>query len=363
MPTLPPVLAGQPITAEWANQLLDEVRRLRRISAGPGLHLLQNEAGLQIGLCDPGRLWLFENFEFNPGGITEDGVRYWQAMRLRTDSSQNYQPDRSDQFTLYDPLGLSTQSPGDHSAPEKTRHWATFNADTDRWEIVGARTALRYAKLTTPWRFAVYDGYRDWTVLAHPCQDATGVAGVDADTTLTINLPAAAFGHPNLVADQVILYQEASDGLLWCVSPFLDDPISTLKPCRILGLHGQGWGLADGSANSEANGGSGINLVDRFVRGVNYEFSWGVSGGSDTHSHDPHDASEIDDHPAGVTDPEADASVGVVAGDATAAAFHHTHATPPLSHTGSLTHASASNVPAYTGVLWIERLNNGVFAV
>ncbi len=357
---LSPVAPGQTITADWANELLAEVRRLQRLAAGPGIHLLQNEAGCQIALADPQRLWLFQNYEFNSGGQTDDGIRFWQAVRLRPNASGSYEREVEQTFTLYDPLGVSTQFASDGAAPQDARHWATFNAYSGRWEIVGARTAQRYAVLTSNWRYADPSGFSRWSLLANPCLDAVGT-GVDATQSLQIDLPQVGFGHPNLVAGEIVNYQEASDGTLYCTSAYIDDPITTLKPFTNIGARIHGWALANGSDNSAENGGTGIDLTDKFIRGSGF----GSSGGSDTHTHDDHGPADTTDESAH-THAITSATNAIGGGGASTVVTSVTTPTGPGSahhhQTPTLAHSGADNVPAWTGVTWWERINNGAMA-
>jgi hypothetical protein len=49
--SLLPVKSGDPITTSWANEILGELRRLRRIVGAPPIEVRENEAGIQIGLA------------------------------------------------------------------------------------------------------------------------------------------------------------------------------------------------------------------------------------------------------------------------------------------------------------------------
>lgn len=120
------------------------------------------------------------------------------------------------------------------------------------------------------------------TVVINPCDDCEGNNTVTTQE-FTIQLPLVAGRDPNVVIGNVIAYRLAGDGTLVCVSDYLDDKIGTVKMWTGgIGTIPPGWAIMDGTANAPGAGGSGISMVDRFVKGG---ISSGQSGGTREHTH------------------------------------------------------------------------------
>jgi len=103
--------------------------------------------------------------------------------------------------------------------------------------------------------------------------------------------------HPNIVAgDQILciakpqtyladpeVFNEEGTQIYWmAVSGYVDDKIGTVKMWSgIAGDIPQGWAIMDGTNNSVANGGSGVNLGNQFIRSgsaVGGPASFGTTG-------------------------------------------------------------------------------------
>jgi hypothetical protein len=65
-------------------------------------------------------------------------------------------------------------------------------------------------------------------VRCRPCADHEG-AGADGDAAVTVYLPRATNTDPNVVADQVIGYRRAANGINVAATGHLDDAIGTVK--------------------------------------------------------------------------------------------------------------------------------------
>lgn len=130
--------------------------------------------------------------------------------------------------------------------------------------------------------------------------DATGSGGIPIDATsdwyqgggspyvlATINgvanvqvrIPNIAARLPNIKAgDNIIIAKK--NGVWWVVSGVHDAPQYTLR-YMAQGPVPYGWALADGSANSTGNGGSGIDYMSRYIKG---DPTPGTSGGSTSYT-------------------------------------------------------------------------------
>jgi len=135
-----------------------------------------------------------------------------------------------------------------------------------------------YFKASENWRIETFAD----TVLCNPAEDVDGI-NVDTGVTKTIYLPQVAEMDPNVVTGDVIAARLGQDGKFVCVSDYLDDKIGTVKMWSgSVAAIPPGWEVMDGSANSAVAHGSGISLIDRFVRG---SLSAGEQGGNKEHWH------------------------------------------------------------------------------
>lgn len=275
----------------------------------------------------------------------------------------------------------------------------------------------------------------DWTddqaahyVVCHPCDDYLG-ANTDSETEVTVRLPSGyrqdspRTGHnqdPNVVASDVIAAVLAEDGSYTCVSDYLDDKVGTVKMwVSLYDAVPEGWVIMDGVENSVANGGSGLNMTGRFVRGSGRIA--GNTGGWETHTHqvdvdiEPHSTTELafainhthavtvaehsvvdleHEHPIDTITPSIGADDGVVpdwpypymcTGAPEDYSGSHTCDDTdwgPLAHAEAITseafaggqvppHAlehdsgdsitdEVSNIPPYTDLIFIERIDNSI---
>lgn len=130
------VRRGDPISAEQHNLLVDAINALQEITVSGPLELRRHAGGVQLGLAHETRLWLFEITSAAPTE-TSDQVRYWDAARVRLDGNNEYAAATPTSVRLYDPardyLGGQLGNVPLHAGQWV---WATFNADTGRWEIL-----------------------------------------------------------------------------------------------------------------------------------------------------------------------------------------------------------------------------------
>ena len=139
-------------------------------------------------------------------------------------------------------------------------------------KITAGSLRVKWAVCQSNWRYSgAYPGTGCLLVSVKQCDDCDG--SNPTGTAFDVLLARNAEGDLNLVTADVIAYVEAPDStpgseICLCISAYMDhklgsvmqstDTVATIRP---------GWAVMDGSANSTMNGGSGINLVDHFVRG------------------------------------------------------------------------------------------------
>ncbi len=135
----------------------------------------------------------------------------------------------------------------------------------------------------------------DWTNVAAPnipfvdaTDDATGAA-------VRIYLPRTSQRDPNVRNGDKVAYMWGWDNKAYAISDYLDDKIGTIKiwSGNVADIP-PGWALCDGVANAA---GSGYDLSARFVKGGNTP---GVTGGSSSHTHAAHPATNTDTKTTGV---------------------------------------------------------------
>lgn len=157
------------------------------------------------------------------------------------------------------------------------------NGTNVQWLLVAGGEStpspVYWGKAKTNW---VDNGANVDSVDVNPCADAEGTTP-DAETTFTVLLPKTAERDPNVIADEIIAYELASDGTYVCTSDYLDDKIGTVKMWALgAAAIPPGWAIMDGSDNA-APAGSGIDLDGFFVKSA---ASSGTEGGEQFHTHD-----------------------------------------------------------------------------
>jgi hypothetical protein len=97
-----------------------------------------------------------------------------------------------------------------------------------------------------------------------------GTASKSTNHTVRVRFPPA-FGDPNVTAGALVGYiVRGSTSRAYAVYPPLDAKIGTLQwRAKSVANPWDGWGAANGSANSTANGGSGIDYTGAFIREEN----------------------------------------------------------------------------------------------
>lgn len=200
-----------------------------------------------------------------------------------------------------------TPSNGDEWGPS-SGNWG-IGSSGSRFFIFGSKTSGRNLNLVeavqttsaskTFWGLTQSNWVDNGTSCDHvpvkKCDDCEG--SNPSGDNINVLLPKANDADPNVIATTVIAYAEADDGTYVCVSDYMDDAIGTVKMWTGSYLSvPSGWAVCNGQDNSPANGGTGINLIEKFVRGAK---STGSRGGSETHTHEidvfvsPHSAVQV----------------------------------------------------------------------
>ncbi|HEY4309845.1 MAG TPA: hypothetical protein VGN12_10375 [Pirellulales bacterium] len=129
-----PVNPGDLISAAKFNEVVDALNALGQISGSYPIEIARDAMGVRVGLARQAKMWLFR-LETVPDSLprTSDNVPYYNATRLRLDTSADYVAQSPQHVQLYDPLAKDAAS---KQLAEGTWVLANFDADTGRWQIV-----------------------------------------------------------------------------------------------------------------------------------------------------------------------------------------------------------------------------------
>lgn len=137
---------------------------------------------------------------------------------------------------------------------------------------------INYAKATAKWVNVTP------TASYVPCVKSDRL-GVSTGVPVLVFLPHTQATHPNVRTDDVLSYMLDSGGTAIAVSDYLDDRIGTIKA----------WGDPNNIPGGWQAVASGATIFG-YSEGDEDFGTVGDSGGSKTHTHEDHDASEIADH-------------------------------------------------------------------
>ena len=173
-PQLKHVAAGQPISAEMFNRLIDTVNSIASITAGNGINLSHTPAGVHLALSRSEKIWLFEITSSTPT-VATGGGRYWTCDRMRLSSAPTWVQDNPTGYQVYDPVDDKNE---DMIHLDGETVYARFNDDTGRWEMIWADCARRLGKSNA----AINKG----TGAANNVSIWAGTLGSESDTTIDV---------------------------------------------------------------------------------------------------------------------------------------------------------------------------------
>ena len=140
--------------------------------------------------------------------------------------------------------------------------------------------AAKWAKCETNWEYDSIPPSQGGGTAYVYAKDCDGPSGANVTGDLKkIFLPVAPSQDPNVVAGDVITYSPA-DGDYYIASGYGDFMIGTVINSTRIENALSGWGLVNGTDNTVAKGGSGIDGRDKFLRQWNSSSDAGNSGGS-----------------------------------------------------------------------------------
>ena len=243
-----------------------------------------------------------------------------------------------------------------------TGYVTTAQSQSGRWAVAQSNWDFNPDSTTYP-----SNGGLMATVMCKEANDYLG-NGTAGRSDMIVYLPVGVGEDPNIVSGDVILFFETLDGLK--VAPgYGDFRIGAIRIDANADKGTSGWAVMNGTENSVANGGSGVDLRGKFLRQWNTTTESGNTGGGETGALDLEvvvtDTGNTHSHAYSTSDvPPSDGSgtsVTVVSGSTT------NPADPGLEYQATVQKvdgggaASAVSIPPYRYVAMLERLNNSKY--
>ncbi len=277
MPPIKHVEVGQLLTAAWLDSLVDAINSGNAIQANGRVRTGFDSQGNQLTVDEAQELWLMQSISDTvdyDSSLTSDTIRAFVAQRVIANSDGTYSLYNDEKFTVYDPLRLITIFDDDadttHAIPYQ-QFWCAVSRESGNREVVSVQARKRWLKCTSKWKYNGNSWSLPFQVAGHPCDDSAGT-NVDTNTTLTVyfNPSCATATSPNTAINDIIPYEPAGNGSNTGVNPMLlatagylfSDNVGAIRfDMLVSGSAPRGWAIMNGTDNSVANGGSGIDLV------------------------------------------------------------------------------------------------------
>lgn len=241
-----------------------------------------------------------------------------------------------------------------------TGYVTTSQAQSGRWAVAQSNWDFNPDSTTYP-----SNGGLMATVMCKEANDYLG-NGTAGRSDMIVYLPVGIGEDPNIVSGDVILFFETLDGLK-VATGYGDFRIGAIRIDANADKGTSGWAVMNGTENSVANGGSGVDLRDKFLRQWNTTTESGNTGGGATGALDLEvvvgDTGHTHTH--GLTTASMSEGTGV---SRTVVGASDTETNDPapsynvtVQKVGGGGAASAVSIPPYRYVAMLERLNNSKY--
>ena len=239
-----------------------------------------------------------------------------------------------------------------------TGYVTTAQSQSGRWAVAQSNWDYNPDSSTYP-----SNGGLMSTIMCKEADDYLG-NGTSGRSDMLVYLPVGVGEDPNVVDGDVILFFETLDGLK--VAPgYGDFRVGAIRIDANADKGTSGWAVMNGTENSVANGGSGVDLRDKFLRQWNTTTESGDTGGGETGALDIQVlVSDGGGHPHlhSLTQSSITQGSGATTSVATGTETGSTDPAPTYNTTiqkvGGGGAATAVSVPPYRYVAMLERLNN-----
>tara|TARA_R110002020_G_scaffold413514_1_gene623139 strand:+ start:4394 stop:5287 length:894 start_codon:yes stop_codon:yes gene_type:complete len=243
-----------------------------------------------------------------------------------------------------------------------TGYVTTAQSQSGRWAVAQSNWEYNPDSTTYP-----SNGGLMATVMCKEANDYLG-NGTSGRSNMIVYLPVGTGEDPNIASGDVVLFFETLDGLK--VAPgYGDFRIGAIRIDANADKGTSGWAVMNGTENSVANGGSGVDLRGKFLRQWNTTTESGNTGGGETGALDLEvvvtDTGNAHHHGYSTSSvPPSDGSgtsVTVVSGSTTEPASPALQYEAVVQKVDGGGAASAVSVPPYRYVAMLERLNNSKY--
>ena len=156
-----------------------------------------------------------------------------------------------------------------------TGYVTTAQAQSGRWAVAQSNWDYNPDSTTYP-----SNGGLMATVMCKESDDYLG-NGTTGRSDIIIYLPAGVGEDPNISSGDVILFFETLDGLK-VATGYGDFRVGAIRIDANADKGTGGWAVMNGTENSVANGGSGVDLRDKFLRQWKTTTESGNTGGGET---------------------------------------------------------------------------------
>ena len=241
-----------------------------------------------------------------------------------------------------------------------TGYVTTAQSQSGRWAVAQSNWDFNPDSTTYP-----SNGGLMATVMCKEANDYLG-NGTAGRSDMLVYLPVGIGEDPNIVSGDVILFFETLDGLK-VATGYGDFRIGAIRIDANADKGTSGWAVMNGTENSVANGGSGVDLRGKFLRQWNTTTESGNTGGGETGALDLEVvvADTGHDHTHGLTSGSIQVGSGVTVSVVQASDTGTNDPAPNYNVTvqkvGGSGAASAVSIPPYRYVAMLERLNNSKY--
>jgi hypothetical protein len=238
-----------------------------------------------------------------------------------------------------------------------TGYVTTAQAQSGRWAVAQSNWDYNPESTTYP-----SNGGLMATVMCKESDDYLG-NGTTGRSDIIIYLPAGVGEDPNISSGDVILFFETLDGLK-VATGYGDFRVGAIRIDANADKGTGGWAVMNGTENSVANGGSGVDLRDKFLRQWKTTTESGNTGGGETGALDLEvvvsDNNHAHTHPldVGNIQPGTGSPIPIVQHSETGTNDPGPEYITVVQKVNGGGAASAVSIPPYRYVAMLERLNN-----
>ena len=201
-------------------------------------------------------------------------------------------------------------------------------------------------------------------VVCKEADDMNGT-GTTGRSDIEVYLPTAPGQDPNIIAGDVILFFEAPGGTF--IAPGYGDlRVGSVRADVTGESESKGWKAMNGTENSKSNGGTGIDLRDKFLRQWSSASDAGTGGGSSSSTitiEGTVSATDIGNHSHTLSETTigtgSESTVTVITGTPTGdSGIDLSNVSVTFTGSGGSGSPSVASIPPFVYAAYFERVNN-----